>query len=72
MLRHELGRDILLVVPGIRPPGGAGDDQKRTMSPKEAALAGADWLVVGRPITEAKEPLKAAQDMVAALGIKAA
>lgn len=53
----------LLVVPGIRPQA-AGDDQKRTLSPREALDAGADLLVIGRPITEASDPSAAARDIL--------
>lgn len=61
MLRRELGRDFMLVVPGIRPAGAALADQKRVMTPKEAHTLGADILVVGRPITEAADPAAAAR-----------
>ncbi|MGI4747417.1 MAG: orotidine-5'-phosphate decarboxylase [Janthinobacterium lividum] len=55
-LRDALGSDPCLVVPGIRPAGAATDDQKRIMTPAEAQQAGADWIVVGRPITRAADP----------------
>jgi phosphoribosylanthranilate isomerase len=54
-LRAALGPDFKLIVPGIRPAGSAVGDQKRVMGPKEAIQAGADFLVVGRPITEAND-----------------
>ena len=68
LLRAELGPAPLLVVPGIRPAGGAADDQARTLTPRAAAEAGADWLVVGRPITQAADPRAAAAAIVAGIG----
>jgi orotidine-5'-phosphate decarboxylase len=59
-LRGDCGEGFLLVVPGIRPAGSAAADQKRIMTPAEAVAAGADHLVVGRPITEAADPRQAA------------
>jgi orotidine-5'-phosphate decarboxylase len=56
LLRSRFESDFALVVPGIRPAGSAAADQKRTKSPAEAAVAGADVLVIGRPITEASDP----------------
>jgi orotidine-5'-phosphate decarboxylase len=61
MLREVCGPNFLLVVPGIRPAGAASGDQKRVMGPRAAIQAGADYLVVGRPITEAPHPAAAAQ-----------
>ncbi len=56
-LRQELGSDFLLVTPGIRPAGSTGsDDQRRVMTPAEAMTAGSDFLVIGRPITQADAP----------------
>ncbi len=66
-LRASLGPDVLLVVPGIRPAGSDKGDQARTMTPREAADAGADWLVVGRPITAAADPGAAAGAIAAEL-----
>ena len=65
ILRDALGPAPLLVVPGIRPAGSATGDQARTMTPRAAADAGADWLVVGRPITEASDPGAAAAAIAA-------
>ena len=59
-LRRRFGADFKLVVPGIRPAGSGQGDQKRTLGPAAAIAAGADWLVVGRPITAAPDPRKAA------------
>ena len=67
MLRDALGQAIPLVVPGIRPAGTDSGDQARTMTPREAAEAGADWLVVGRPITGAADPAAAAAAIAAEL-----
>jgi orotidine-5'-phosphate decarboxylase len=52
-VRSEVGGDIVLITPGVRPAGAAPDDQKRVMTPVEALTAGADLLVIGRPITGA-------------------
>lgn len=60
-LRADLGPEFLLVVPGIRPSWAASGDQKRVMTPAQAARAGADVLVVGRPITSADDPGDAAR-----------
>jgi orotidine-5'-phosphate decarboxylase len=59
-LRTALGRDAVLVVPGIRPAGADPADQARVSTPAGAAAAGADYLVVGRPITRAADPREAA------------
>ena len=60
-LKSFFGRDFLTLTPGIRPAGASHGDQKRVMTPAMAVAAGADYLVVGRPITEAKNPLEAAK-----------
>ena len=65
MLRDALGSGPVLVVPGIRPAGADADDQARTMTPREAADAGADWIVVGRPITGSANPAAAAAAVAA-------
>jgi orotidine-5'-phosphate decarboxylase len=62
-LRKACGPDFKLVVPGIRPIGAAIGDQKRVMTPAEALALGADYLVIGRPITEAANPAIAAAEI---------
>lgn len=64
-LRALAGPDFKLVVPGIRPAGTASDDQKRVMTPEQAVAAGADYLVIGRPITGADDPAAAARAIAA-------
>lgn len=66
-VRAELPRKFLTVVPGIRPADASTQDQKRVMTPKEAVAAGADILVIGRPITGVADPAKAARDILASL-----
>ncbi|MFL6937350.1 MAG: orotidine-5'-phosphate decarboxylase [Xanthobacteraceae bacterium] len=63
-LRRIVGSDMCLVTPGIRPVGGARGDQKRVTTPGEAIAAGADYLVVGRPIVQAGNPRAAANAIV--------
>ena len=70
-LRQELGPDFLLVVPGIRPAGADPGDQRRVMGPAEARDAGANILVIGRPITGTPDPAQAARDIAQSLGISA-
>jgi orotidine-5'-phosphate decarboxylase len=67
LLRQALGPTVTLVVPGIRPEGAESGDQARTMTPARAVQAGADWIVVGRPITAAGDPGRAAADIAASL-----
>lgn len=66
-LRAEFGPAPVLVVPGIRPEGSPADDQRRTMTPAAAVSAGADWLVIGRPITRAPDPLAACRAIATSL-----
>jgi orotidine-5'-phosphate decarboxylase len=66
-IKSKLGRDFLAIVPGVRPEGAAREDQKRTASPQQALKEGADLIVIGRPITQAAEPGKAAQSIVEGL-----
>ena len=56
-LRRRFGKDFLLVTPGVRPVGAATDDQSRTRTPAEAVADGSDYLVIGRPITRAADPV---------------
>jgi orotidine-5'-phosphate decarboxylase len=71
-VRHTIPRDFLIVVPGIRPRGSAVQDQRRTVTPTEAKRAGADILVVGRPITAAADPAAAARAIAEELAETAA
>jgi orotidine-5'-phosphate decarboxylase len=64
-LRKIVGPQMRLVTPGIRPAGSASGDQKRIMTPARAVAAGSDYLVVGRPITEAADPKAVAEAIVA-------
>ena len=64
-IRGACGRSFRLVVPGIRPAWAAAADQKRIVTPREAIALGADYLVVGRPITEARDPVAAARRIIA-------
>ena len=57
MLNEALGREFLLVTPGIRPTGAEVGDQRRVMTPADAIHAGSDYLVIGRPITQAPAPV---------------
>ena len=67
MLRDALGNAPVLVVPGIRPQGSPLGDQARAATPREAVEAGADWIVVGRPITGAADPAATAAAIAAEL-----
>jgi orotidine-5'-phosphate decarboxylase len=65
VVREVLGEEACLVVPGIRPAGSNGHDQVRVLTPREAVEAGADYLVVGRPITSSADPAGAARSILA-------
>ena len=63
-IREACGKDFVILTPGIRPAGSDAGDQRRTMTPREAIAAGADYIVVGRPITGAADPRSAAQKIL--------
>lgn len=66
-IRKALGDDLKLIVPGIRPSGSPAGDQKRILTPKEALARGADYLVIGRPITGAHDRAAAAKTIAESL-----
>ncbi|MEW6183727.1 MAG: orotidine-5'-phosphate decarboxylase [Bacillota bacterium] len=66
-VREACGPDFLIVTPGVRPDGSPLRDQRRVMTPAAAVKAGADYIVVGRPVLEAPDPLRAAQEIVDSL-----
>ena len=68
LVRAVVPRDFWIVTPGVRPAGAAAGDQKRVMTPGEARAAGADLVVVGRPLRDAPDPAAAARAIVAELG----
>jgi len=63
-IRRELGEEFIIVTPGVRPEWASAGDQKRVATPKEAVLNGANYIVVGRPIVEAPDPLAAAKKIL--------
>ncbi|CAH0533091.1 Orotidine 5'-phosphate decarboxylase [Vibrio stylophorae] len=67
MLKTELGQAFQLVTPGIRPAGSDAGDQRRIMTPVDAVAAGSDYLVIGRPITQAADPAKVLAEINASL-----
>jgi len=64
LIRQACGNDFLVVTPGVRPSFASVDDQKRIMTPAEAVAAGSDYLVIGRPIAKADEPVVAAEKII--------
>lgn len=64
LIRQACGNDFLIVTPGVRPSFASADDQKRIMTPAEAVAAGADYLVIGRPIAKADDPVAAVELIV--------
>ena len=69
LLRERCGNDMILITPGIRPAWAAPDDQKRVTTPSEAVKAGADYLVIGRPITAAADPPAAVERLVEEMAV---
>jgi orotidine-5'-phosphate decarboxylase len=72
LIRAACGADFVVVTPGVRPATAAKDDQCRIMTPEQAMAAGSDYLVVGRPISQAGDPVQAAREIVAQMGVGAA
>lgn len=68
-LRQEMGDEFVLITPGIRPREGQRHEQRRSLTPQEAVQEGANYLVIGRPITEAPEPRKAAQKILESISL---
>jgi len=68
-MREALGPEALIVTPGVRPAGSDPGDQARVATPAEAVMAGADHLVIGRPIRAATDPAAAAAAIVASLNV---
>jgi len=66
-LRHAMGEEFCLVTPGIRPHGSDANDQRRIVTPKDAVSLGSDYLVIGRPITQAANPAQACADILQSL-----
>ncbi|NQT06421.1 MAG: orotidine-5'-phosphate decarboxylase [Candidatus Omnitrophica bacterium] len=64
IIKKKLGEDFIVITPGVRPAGAAKADQKRVATPKEAFDRGADYIVIGRPITEAEDPKDAAEKII--------
>jgi orotidine-5'-phosphate decarboxylase len=64
LIREACGDDFLIVTPGVRPASASKDDQKRIMTPAEAVKGGASYLVIGRPISAAQEPVTAAESII--------
>src|SRR3989338_8941174 len=63
LVRKQIGKDFLIVTPGVRPDGAEKDDQKRIATPKKAIALGADYIVIGRLVTQAKDPVRVLKDL---------
>jgi len=68
MIKEKLGKDFIVVTPGIRPEWSCAGDQKRTVTPKQAIENGSDYIVVGRPVIQAEDPLAAAKKILEEMG----
>ncbi len=68
IIRKACGKDFVIVTPGVRPGASAKNDQKRVMTPRQAIEAGADYLVIGRPIQQAKDPVEAVERIIEEIG----
>lgn len=64
VIRKNIGKDFLIVTPGVRPEGFEVGDHKRILTPQEAFKRGADYIVIGRPVTKAKDPVKVIKDIL--------
>jgi orotidine-5'-phosphate decarboxylase len=64
LIKETCGKSFLVITPGIRPAFASTHDQKRIATPKEAFQSGADYIVIGRPITQAKDPVEAAKKLI--------
>jgi orotidine-5'-phosphate decarboxylase len=64
LIKETCGKGFLVITPGIRPAFSSAHDQKRIATPKEAFQSGADYLVIGRPITQARNPVEAAEKLI--------
>ncbi len=69
LLRKSCGTEVILVTPGIRPAQASLDDQSRVMTPQAALQAGSSYLVIGRPITQASDPLQALLNIIEEIGV---
>ena len=63
LVRKQIGKDFLIVTPGVRPDGAEKDDQKRIATPKKAIALGADYIVIGRLVTQAKDPVRVLKEL---------
>jgi orotidine-5'-phosphate decarboxylase len=68
MIKEKAGKDLIVVTPGVRPVWAAAQDQKRITTPAQAIKEGADYLVIGRPVIRAEEPLDAIKRIYEEIG----